>query len=158
MKIRVINDHYQTHHEHRGGTGQYEGFTETAYSNRVRGLVAVTQTKNGRSEWYDFETDLDVNVGDEVYLVYVIYSTGSTFGRAEGMIKFIDIFTDKDEARALEEAIYRQNDRDIIMYINSGVEKECYCSWNGYFEALQSAEAERFEIFDQEYAEMKGWS
>ncbi len=79
-----------------------------------------------------FETvpvNFDPKTVDMVYLVYVIYSTGSTFGRTEGAWSVVGAYPTIEEAAKIKKSIY------------DGTYKG-YKAWEGYFERLTYVETE----------------
>lgn len=66
------------------------------------------------------EVDFEVKAGDEVYVVYVRYSTGDTFGCSHGAWYIVDVFNSYKEAIKSKKLI------DSKKYIG-------YCPWVGYF-------------------------
>ena len=85
-----------------------------------------------RSE--EVEVPFHVNKGDTVYVVYVRYTTGGTFGKTLGAWHIVGIYNDLNEAAAIESSI---NDGSYEK------KKGVWVPWKGYFE--------RFERCDVEY-------
>ena len=119
--------------------------------------------------WHNLESSFDVNPGDKVYLVYVTYTRGSSFGSASGNVVYVDVFKDSDEAYALEKEIEqtyknfknpkqqskrkakKQEDYYWVDYINDGKLKKVYTgSWTGYFETLDNVTVEQFIIGEED--------
>ena len=114
------------------------------------GNTAATIQVYGASlagRWYDIESDFDVKVGDTLYLVWVDYDTGSTFGRACNQVEFVDVFRSEKEASALRDSILKGDIKDYsVKYINDGKEKSHDVEWVGYFEGLNNAHVDEFVV------------
>jgi len=93
------------------------------------------------SEYGDFYLDSEPKVGENFFLVYVIYSTGDSFHHEEGRIEFVGLLKDAVDAEALAEHI-RKSDGSLTRYqvaLPSGESIEYYNgAWTGYFESLTS--------------------
>lgn len=74
-----------------------------------------------------------------VYLVWVKYQTGSTFGSDE-VYEMLEVFETPAEAQELKEYIELQTS-DKFRFSVGG--REYYASWNGYFERLQEVNIEQ---------------
>lgn len=118
----------------------------------INGVILVDEEKE-RRPWYNIETDIDVKVGDTVWFVYVIYTTGSTFGQAKGNIEYIDIFTDENEAFACYKTI---KDDEItkyeFSYTNNGKTKKGHSySWDDYFGGLDEVRCIPVTVYPHDY-------
>lgn len=100
-----------------------------------------------------------VKNGDQLYLLYAIYSTGDSFGFDEGSITFIDVFKSKEKADAAYAAVakgkkvespYGGSPSDGYEYLNeAGTLVKCgFAPWAGYFERLSSLNLESFVVTD----------
>ncbi len=122
---------------------------------------------NIANRWHNLVSSFDVNPGDKIYLVYVTYTTGSTFGSASGNVVYVDVFKDSDEAYALEKEINqaydnfknpkpkkkgKQQEYDYWLdYINDGKLKKVYTGpWTGYFETLDNTHVESFVVGEED--------
>lgn len=105
------------------------------------------------NRYYDIKTEQDIQPGDKVYVVWVNYDTGSTFGRACNQFYLCDVFTDPREAEFLRHEILVNSKkankfggpnerRDLhISYYNNEKAKELYTgTWKGYFESFNYAD------------------
>lgn len=61
--------------------------------------------KNSAQLSTPIEVDFDCDVGDSVYVVYVRYCSGHTFGAAYGAVDVVKVFKTKHEAEKLKAAI-----------------------------------------------------
>lgn len=84
-----------------------------------------------------FTVDFEINVGDTVYALYMIYNDGDSFGRAEGKGEVIWVFKDFQTAKIAAET-WEQNADDyrIKIVLESGKEIELHNCCAGYFERL----------------------
>lgn len=85
--------------------------------------------------------------GREYFVVYVIYSTGCTFGRSEGVHKIIDVLDSEDDADAIKTIIEKGSTEGDGYQYHVEVPKtikttwDGYCgTWVGYFERFTSCE------------------
>ena len=114
----------------------------------VRGVSVST-----RDRWNEekFAVGFDVKPGEAVFVLYMIYSTGDTFGRAEGCGEVLWVFKDPDTAREALRLWREENDkRDpeysvkfkdetgrVIQLSNPGA---------GYFENVSTIDLETFLV------------
>lgn len=76
-----------------GGDYDYSWYEYHEYS--YHGLTVV---KDGYSDVSLFPGEVEPQFGDSVYVVYVAYSTGDSFGHEEGVREHLWAFTDQDRA------------------------------------------------------------
>lgn len=82
----------------------------------------------------EHEVNFEPKSGNTVYVVYVRYSTGDSFGHTNGEWSIIDILDSMEHANKLKESI------DSGEYErNNG-----HAPWTGYFESLESSNIEKF--------------
>lgn len=82
----------------------------------------------------DIVSDTVKPYSTDAYVVYVVYTTGCTFGTSEGgVIDFMKITTDEKEAQAMYDSIYNGT-------------YEGYKAWEGYFESLDFVRIEHLPI------------
>lgn len=76
----VLN--YSDHgHSHRDpGTGEWDHSWEESHDYHYHSA----EIASGYSDVSLFPGDAEVELGDEIYVVYVTYSTGDSFGHADG--------------------------------------------------------------------------
>lgn len=113
-----------------------------------------------------------VKPGDNVFILYVVYSTGDSFSRnKDGMLVFIDVFLSRAKADAAAKAIQQHaawctNTRgygltpkqakelqkkytdaySVNIVRENGSTLKVHASWNGYFESLSYVEAVNLEV------------
>ncbi len=107
------------------------------------------------SKQYDYNSipvDFDLVPDMPLYLVYVVYSTGDSFGRSDGRTDFVDVLDNSVDADFLVKVI---NDRSLtrnnsysvtITYPSNGRKFLLSPSWEGYFETIESVNVEIFQL------------
>lgn len=150
-KIYIQNDSWT---ENLGGYDPDDEWTRdsTSTDHNVKGIEIVT-SKNGYGH---LEAHYDVAEKGYGYLLYVVYSTGDTFGRDDGQIEYIGLYDDEtlayDQKRIIEEDA-KLSDNDIgvdswnveITHPN-GKKFKLHKPWEGYFEQLQYVSVDRVEV------------
>lgn len=104
--------------------------------------------------WYMDET-ITVEVPedtDEVFAVYVVYSTGDTFGYDAGQVSIADVFDNEDDAHDLRDK-YKEFDntggygRNSIVPVDFEWNGKRYgIPWAGYFEHLEHVGVETIKV------------
>lgn len=79
------------------------------------------------------EVDFSANVGSTVYVVYVRYGTGGTFGHTNGAWTILGVYGRQDQAEKVKQSVYDDT-------------YDGYKCWQGYFENLESCEIERMVV------------
>lgn len=118
--------------------GEQWGSWERTYDSS---LEKISRNKDLLNKW-NFEA---YQVNDEVYnaqnlyTVVVTYSSGDTFGRADGHVAIAFVTENPDEAiearKALDSGKWDDEWRDHPKNVNGG-----YAPWNGYFESVTSVD------------------
>jgi hypothetical protein len=93
----------------------------------------------------EIETSFEAKVGDLVYPVIVIYSTGNTFGSSSGNVTVAGIYNTPEKAQEVRELILKDNkeNRDGYGYLEVPGEPQIYPgTWKGYFESLDDIRVE----------------
>ncbi len=111
----------------------------TATTYDVRGLKLVDQDGYKR-----LPVDDDVSVGDDLWVVYAVYSTGDTFGHDEGG-GFEWLSYHRTEEAAQKAKSDDEQGSDFIT-LDNGKQQKFYRSWDGYFESLDSLEIKRLTV------------
>lgn len=90
------------------------------------------------------EFEVDAEVGDTVYVVYVTYGSGDSFGHSSGNLCVVDVLSDRDDANKfgqnLREAI--NEDKEVDFHGR----KIRFYEFMGYFEHDQRVYIEPFTI------------
>jgi len=132
-------------------------------------VIGVETKEAGSTKgYYDLAVPFEVVDGEDYYLVWAVYSDGDSFHHEEGCHRHIELFKTKEKAETLARKIQVHNDiynehnsyrsyhdkkptpkpKDYdtysLKYLNeAGVEMNCHCSWNGYFERLTAINIDR---------------
>lgn len=100
-------------------------------------------------DWSEtIEVDFDPSGLDQLYVVIVRYSSGSTFGTTHGHWHVIGAYESRDEAEKIEMAIskgtgmYNRSEKGLYTDKN-----RAYMPWVGYFESLEEVTVERLDIW-----------
>ena len=94
----------------------------------------------------------DCKVGDDVYVLWAIWSTGDSFGFAEGgQSEVIGVFKNEklanDNKRLLNDATH-----GIVKIVtDDGSKFEYYIPWGGYFENLDEIKVEKRTIKKEKF-------
>lgn len=126
--------------EARGDDSWDRGDTKTYWY--VNGIELVEDDK-----YMCVKNYLDAKVGDRIFVVYAVYSTGDSFGNDEDKnLEFINVFSCREDANACAEIL--SNARETATYVLSNGERVSYgyIPWSGYFERLSYIEVEEFTV------------
>lgn len=82
------------------------------------------------------EVDFDAKLGDAVWVVYVRYGTGDSFGHTNGAWTIIGVYKDHNKAEKVAEQI------NLKTYVSPGG----YLVWEGYFESFECCEVQGFIV------------
>ena len=90
----------------------------------------------------------DVQLGDIVFIVTVVYTTGDSFGVSENGQKDSVYFTkDLDLAYIIKNQIEKSlSGSDIEITLNDGQKLKIYAYWNGYFEKLEEVRVDTIRV------------
>lgn len=130
------------------------------YSDSPTSLSIIPNTKGSDKTYWSFESTMKAVEDEEVWFVYVIYSSGSTFGTAYGNRAYVDVFDSKKEAKACVEKIYEHekaykddkshsNSAWTVKYKKDGKNKTVHANWVGYFESIEDVGCRHLEIVSQ---------
>lgn len=116
---------------------------DTSTSWYVQG---ATMRENDRSSYYSAEYEGDLKPGDIVHLLYVVYSTGDSFGHDHNaQFDFVGVYKNHDVAAANRAELEKFSDRNFSyedggnnakLKTDDGQEYDYYVPWLGYFESL----------------------
>lgn len=122
---------------------------DTRSEHTINGFEEV-----GEKEGWDFVWP-DDEIPVKIYIVYVLYDTGDSFGRSENNIELIGLYKDIADAEAVGDAIesdYKEYDEDrghnyeplaILLPVKQTIENVSTSTWKGYFEHFNSVEVRR---------------
>lgn len=146
-KISVYCKSYGVTYENTyGEDGPYTGYHHDGYENHQ---------VNFSGDYGNFEESYETDL-DDPYFVYVLYSSGGTFGRTDGIFKAIGIYS-REEAekvkilieKCVEPRHYNRDPDDLKQYKETKKELDklgIYDCWNGYFESLEGAYIKKVEV------------
>lgn len=147
---------FHTERENLGGRRDDDEWSRDSYRTyntltKVTSLDAkdslAYSLKNGEFPECDLVVGADVGVGDKVYIVWVEYTTGDSFGSDSGNIEMIGAFVDVDRANKCaqsckdfgedDSAGYMDLDRySLKVELDNGQTYSVHVPWTGYFEHL----------------------
>lgn len=107
-------------------------------------------TKCSSGDVPDVVSSLDIPIGSSALVVWAIYSSGDSFGRASmGRTEILGIFLDMKSANELMHYVVDNKKSDSIKLTTSDgqVFKMNYVPWHGYFESLDSVEIDVVSVF-----------
>lgn len=117
-------------------SGEKYGDWETEYDNTFKGITRSDK------EYGDLESSLDIPDGTNVYVVWIEYSSGDSFGHGiRNDVDTFGVFTSREAASELARAIDNHNRKDhdykpLKIKTSDGQQFDIYPSWLGYFERL----------------------
>ena len=126
--------------------GSYGSWSES-YDSTV---TSVGVLKDGEDQPYDSENFQVADGSTKIYVVYMIYSTGNSFGNADGKISIIHAFSNSAAAHALAKEITENPGQDTFNYKDDLGKDQRY--WNvgsGYFERISYVEVLPFDLENQ---------
>ena len=112
---------------------------------------SVSTSSRDRYNEEKFTLDIDVKAGDHVFVLYMVYSTGDTFGRASGKGEVLWVFKDADTAREALRLWKEENDKRDPEYSvkfedDTGRVIQLSNPGSGYFENVSYIELETFLV------------
>jgi hypothetical protein len=130
---------YLTYDERRCGGGICDGQEDDDWPSHEDEDVEwrLRECRNTRDEkhWYQEQVEIDfsANVGSTVWVVYVRYGTGCTFGHINGAWTILGVYEHQGQAEKVKQSVHDDT------YEN------CKC-WQGYFENFESCEVESMVV------------
>jgi hypothetical protein len=156
MKIKILEKHYIY------DTSEGSGDGSSWIDHNISGAIKVNESK-----FYDLEVD-DKFLNKEVYLLYILYTNGSSDSTTTGNIEYIDCFETSEKAEEVEKIIeddyeknrnwnFRENGMDLFYTKENG--NKCKIPtyvYKGYFERLDSVCIQKILIKNKEVKHKKG--
>lgn len=144
MELFVQYNSICTHDYH---SGEEYGDWETDYDFTVQGVV-----KNSRGRWSGLAHDeelfnvcFDAESGDTLYVLWMTYRTGDSFGSSSGNGEIVWVFKDQHRAHEARRAILEDQDQFTIAFKDDdNNEIEFTNPGSGYFESIQQLEVSEF--------------
>lgn len=160
-------------------TSQYGDITQAAdpedsWSRDSTHTSWTVEAVEPEPKYPDVTACFPVPEGTTVYLLYLVYSTGDSFGHDEdGRIAFVDVWTTREKAEAAativrehadwykgvntrwspmtkEERLKYEKKFDnayqVTVIRENGEPLQTYASWNGYFESVSYIEVASFVV------------
>jgi len=125
-------------------SGEQYGDWSESYSSSVTGAYRIGDDEKTP---YDSETFIVPDDATEVFVVYMIYDTGDSFGRADGKISIIHCTSNEEAADKLAKMITEKPDEYTIKFTDDfGREISLYNEGAGYFEHISYVGVERFAV------------
>lgn len=141
MRICVTYDELCTDSYH---SGERYGDWGESYTSSVTGAYQLTEDENGP---YSSENFLLPDGTTEVFVVYMIYDTGDSFGRADGKISIIHCTASEEAADRLAKQITENSDAYTIKFVDDfGRDISLYNAGAGYFESISYVGIEQFSV------------
>ncbi len=149
MKIKILNDMVHNRKESDEEYGDWSAKT----IHHITGAVKVKE-----KEYFNLEVN-DNFLNKEVYLLYIIYSSGDSFGTGSGNIEYLDVFENYDKALEVKKIIEEDCEQNPIytseasnlFYTkeNGNMVKIPTDIYKGYFEHLESVNIQKIIIKDK---------
>ncbi len=151
MKIKILNDMDYDYEESDEEYGEWSSET----TNNITGAVKVKE-----NEYFDLEVN-DNFLNKEVYLLYILYSSGDSYGNSTGNIEYLDVFENYDKALEVKKIIeddykekptytFEPGGMDLFYTKENGnVAKIPTCVYKGYFEDLEAVVIQKITIKDK---------
>lgn len=113
-------------------------YKEYKYEIRSVGLSSLADWEGIGYDIEEFTTDFDVDPGDLVYVLWMTYRTGDTFGHSEGQGEVLWVFKNRTAAESARE-IWKANACDaysVEFLTDTGKKVQVSSPAAGYFEDL----------------------
>ena len=133
--------------EYDGDGSPYSGYRETEYQNELIDPIQIW-TK----EYPTITSDHEIKSGEDAWVVWVEYTSGSTFGQEiRGYTEILGVFP-KDKynvAKELKEKCLAFTDYKTKKFkLSDGFTYEVYPSWVGYFDRLEEIHIQKVTVVD----------
>ena len=109
-------------------------------------VEGVFLSKDRRYHYEEIEVDFDVKVGDEVHVLYMIYSSGDSFGSSTGNGEVIWVFKDKMLAVEVAKEYENTEEYSIFFTTEEGNIVKLSNPAAGYFENISSLNIKSFKV------------
>jgi hypothetical protein len=131
---------YLTYDERRYGgeicAGQEDDDWPSHEDENIEWNLRECRVTRDEKNWYQEQVEIDfsTNIGSTVWVVYVRYGTGGTFGLINGAWTILGVYEHQDQAEKVKKSVY------------DDTYNEKYKSWQGYFEKFESCEVESMVV------------
>lgn len=141
MRICVTYNEMCTNSYH---SGERYGDWSESYLSWVTGAYRIGDDEKTP---YNSETFLVPDDATEVFVVYMIYDTGDSFGRADGKISIIHCTSNEEAADKLAKMITENPDEYTIKFTDDfGRKISLYNEGAGYFQDISYVGVERYSV------------
>lgn len=141
MRICVTYDELCIHSESESGS--FGSWSEN-YSSSVTGAYRIGDDEKTS---YDSETFIVPDDATEVFVVYMIYGTGNSFGHADGKIDILHCTSNEEAADKLAKLVTEHPDEYTIKFTDDfGREISLHNTGAGYFERIDYVGVERYTV------------
>jgi hypothetical protein len=135
---------YSEYCDHRSHSGEQFGDWRESYSSSVTDAYRIGDDDKTP---YESETFIVPDDATEVFVVYMIYSTGDSFGHADGKISIIHCTSNEEAADKLAKTITENADEFTIKFTDDfDREISLYNPGAGYFEHIDHVGVERYAV------------
>jgi len=142
--MTMVNVAYTNTVEHSEYSEEEYGPWYSCMSSDVYG-VCLERLDTSYSVYDKIDMGVDVAVGDTVYVVSMIYSSGDSFGHSEGHLEIIWCFKDVELAEACRVEYEKKTYSVEFMADNGNMVKNSNPA-SGYFEHISSIDIDKFTI------------
>ena len=103
-------------------------------------------------EYGDLDVAYEIDEDKNYYLLYVLYTTGDSFGYDEGRIEFVGLYRTAEEADANVDRIEKHcsdngNEMFTVELISpSGTKYKCHTPWKGYFNSIDDIRVDTIRL------------
>lgn len=109
--------------------------------------LGVSLTKPEGYDYETFEVDFEVEAGEEIYTLTVIYSDGDTFGHSCGNGEVVWVFKSEEKAKEAEQLFWDNRKSYSIKFESERGETISLSNpGSGYFETLDEVRIESFVV------------
>lgn len=123
------------------------------YSSDETSIDCVSLTKTDRFDEEEFDVMFDANVGDDVYVLYMTYSSGDSFGHSDGNHETIWVFKDPILAYNAKDKYTNKSKKDSLdnkwtveCKVDGGQMLKLSNPAAGYFENMSDCDVQHFKI------------
>lgn len=139
--VSVVSNRYETVTREADSDDRWDR-DDTLTEWHVSGIKVVPDR-----DYFDVIVPFDVDKQGWYWLVYVIYSTGDSFGYDQnGCMEVLDLFIDGSKAQACADAVSGDNTSVTWIREDGSEGKLGYVPWNGYFESLSYVRFEKVAV------------
>ena len=139
--IEIIDDTYSYNTSEADPNDSWSR-ASTAKEHNILGFNVFSN-----EEYSDISVPYDPDKNTDYYLLYVIYSTGDSFGHDSGSgVEYIGLYTEdelsiaEENKRRIEEHNRTKKGKLKLIIPNNSTEFDIYVPWHGYFESLDDIE------------------